>query len=312
MGDLSMEQKGFLTGVISDIQKFSVHDGPGIRTIVFFKGCPLRCQWCQNPETWQVKPQIMYTINACIRCGACQAMCPQGVITLTDQGVQIDRNQCNVCQTCLETCYAEALSCVGKTVEVSRVLETVLDDMAFYGDKGGITLSGGEVLMQADFATALLRGAKEHGVHTAIETCGFGNWDDLCKMLPYLDLVLFDVKHTDSAKHRQYTGVGNERILANLKRLGETGKEVIIRVPYIPGVNDSAENIRATGELARSVHAKMVHLLPFHKMGEAKWVGLGQEYTFADAELPEQEQINPSATILEEMGIRVNIGGYQY
>lgn len=307
-----MEFTNELVATITDIQKFSVHDGPGIRTVVFFKGCPLRCQWCQNPETWSAQPEMMYTASACIRCGACEITCTQKAVQLTINGVAIDKSKCIACGTCVKTCFAEARKKVGKVMNVDEVLSIILQDVSFYQENGGVTLSGGEVLLYADFAAELLKRAKENHIHTAIETCGFADWTSFQKILPFVDLVLFDVKHTDNDIHKKYTGQGNDLILENLKRITELSKDVIIRVPYIPGVNDSDENIKRTGELALQLNVKMIHLLPFHQMGQGKWHGLGREYSFECNALPDPERVEQSKKLLEDLGVEANVGGYKY
>lgn len=300
-----------LTATITDIQKFSVHDGPGIRSIVFFKGCPLRCEWCQNPETWSIKPEIMYTPSSCIQCGACQANCPIGAIRLEEDGIHLNYDLCKCCKICIKTCYAEALSVVGKKMNVEAVLQIVLQDLPFYEKSGGgVTLSGGEVLMHADFATELLHRLKEKNIHTAIETCGFGPWEKLQTILDYTDLVLYDIKHMDSNVHKKYTGQGNQQILRNLKNCNSLGKKIIIRMPYIPGVNDTEENLYKVGDLACKLNISMIHLLPFHKMGEGKWNGLGKNYPFSSVEMPSKESLKHAERLFESMGLSVNIGGY--
>lgn len=296
--------------VITDVQKFSVHDGPGIRTLIFFKGCPLKCQWCQNPETWRPEPQIMYTQNACIHCGACISACAAGAIHPAGSGIAIDPDRCRVCGSCTNVCYAEALKKVGRRVSIEDLMNIILEDEAFYGEQGGVTLSGGEILMQADFAAELLKTAKARRIHTAIETCGFGSREKLLEIAKFCDLVLYDVKHMDPEFHRRYTGYSNERILSNLEAVVATGTKVIIRIPYIPGVNASDENIRQTGRLAKRLGVAQVHLLPFHTLGESKWNGLSLDYPFSSAPLPDGEMLRRSAKILEDMGVSVNIGGY--
>ena len=194
-------------GVITDIQKYSVHDGPGIRTVVFFKGCPLRCRWCSNPETNSVKRNVMYTVNQCIGCGKCENVCPKQAIRLTRSGVQIDDAKCVCCGMCVDHCYAGALKIMGRTVTSEEVMREIRQDSVFYKNSGGgITLSGGECTMQPEFAAELLSGAHKSGFNTAVETCGYCGWEAFEKILPYTDFLLFDLKHSDSAEHARYTG----------------------------------------------------------------------------------------------------------
>lgn len=253
-------------GRIFDIQRFSVHDGPGIRTIVFLKGCKLRCRWCCNPESQSYEIQTMLT-------GGKEKV-------------------------------------MGRDVTVKEVLEQVQADRIYYRRSGGgITLSGGEFLCQPEFSEALLRGAKEAGINTAVETTSCAPYETIEKMLPYIDHYLMDIKHTDSAKHKQYTGVPNELILTNARRLAHEANGFTVRVPVIPGFNDSVEEISDISRFAASIGARQLHLLPYHRLGKDKYDGLGREYLMGDAPLHTKEQIEELKTAALKSGINVLIGG---
>jgi pyruvate formate lyase activating enzyme len=299
-----------LRAVITDIQRFSVHDGPGIRTLVFFKGCPLKCIWCQNPETLSASPQLFYSESECIRCGSCVGECPQRAIRETADGLVFERGRCRVCGRCVERCYAGARRLVNREVGVEEVLAEVMKDLVFYRNSGGgVTLSGGEVTLYPEFARELLRRAKAAGIHTAIETCGHAEWPDLKRILDYTDLVLFDLKHTDPAKHELYTGADNRKILDNLGRLSRLGTPLVVRFPLIPGVNDDRDTLRGVARLSKEAKAAEVHILPFHQLGQSKWSALGRAYQCAQIPCPSQEAIAEAKAIMSQEGIKVNVGG---
>lgn len=305
---MAMQQT--LRAPVSDIQRYCVHDGPGIRTVVFFKGCPLRCQWCQNPETQSARPQLMVTPSLCIGCGACLAACPAGAVSAAQGPSVTDRGRCTACGACAVQCYAGARRVVGEEKTVEEVERAVLADAVFYRNTGGgVTLSGGEAAMYPGFASALLRRLQKAGVHTALETCGHCTWEDLERILAHTDLVLFDIKHTDPEAHRRYTGVGNEKILDNLARACQMGKHVVIRFPFIPGVNDSEENLRETARIAVENGIKEVHLLGFHQLGENKWHGLEMPYACAAYQSPSEQTLAAAAALLRGYGLRVSVGG---
>ena len=261
-----------MNGRVFDIQRFSIHDGPGIRTAVFFKGCPLRCVWCHNPESQRPRPELLFFAHRCTGCGRCAAIC---AFTHTAQ--------CAACGKCAAACRFGAREISGYEIGADEVLSKVLRDRAFYETSGGgVTLTGGEPLAQPDFASELLEKCKANGLHTAIETCGHAPWETLSRLLPYLDLVYFDIKGIDPALHKKNTGVSNERILANAARLKESGGNVIFRMPYIPGYND--------GELAAVkdfTGAFPLQLMPYHATGEGKYAALGRDYPAAGTQPPE-------------------------
>ena len=254
-------------GRVFNIQRFSIHDGPGIRTIVFFKGCYMRCAWCCNPESQAYEIQ-----------------------TLIENGKE---------------------KTVGRDVTVEEILPELLADKTFYRRSGGgITLSGGECLAQPEFAAALLRACKENGLHTAVESTANAPFSDIEKILPYLDLYLMDVKHMNSEKHKEYTGVNNERILENAKGIAQSGVELIIRTPVVPGFNDTAEEIRAISRFAASLPGvKEHHLLPYHRLGQDKYAGLGRNYSLKEIEPPTKEKMEYLLSIAEESGLKCQIGG---
>jgi len=266
-----------VTGTIFDVQRFSIHDGPGIRTTVFVKGCPLRCAWCHNPEGLREAPQLAYTPSLCIGCGYCVSRCKHNAHTIGDVGHRIDRSKCVECFACVEECYSGALEIIGRTVTVGALMGDVLKDAPFYEESGGgLTVSGGEPLAQFDFVRALLATAKAEGLDTCLETCGLGSRDSLLELASWVDLFLYDYKETNPALHRQYTGQDNTRILENLSALDELGATIVLRCPIIPGVNnrpDHYEGIARTAEALAHCHA--VHLMGYHRLGTAKQARLG-------------------------------------
>lgn len=254
-------------GRIFNIQRFSIHDGPGIRTIVFFKGCFMRCAWCCNPESQNREIETL---------------------------IEGDKEKT-----------------VGKDVTVEEIMPEILSDIPYYRRSGGgVTLSGGEVLCQADFARELLRACKENGLHTAVESAASSSFSEIEKILPYLDLYLMDIKHMDGEKHKEYTGVSNERILENARKVAESGVELIIRTPVIPGFNDTAEEIRAISHFAKTLPGvREHHLLPYHRLGQDKYAGLGRKYSLSEIEPPSREKMEYLLSVAETSGLKCKIGG---
>lgn len=302
------------TGLVSDFQRFSIHDGPGIRTIVFFKGCPLHCLWCQNPENIHPQPELLYIDGNCIHCHQCVAVCPEQCLEVTEaDGIRIDRQRCALpdCGACQHVCYANALNICGRFLTVSEVMDEVDLDREFYErSEGGVTFSGGEPFAQPDFLAALARAAKERGLHTAVETCGQAAWKAMLPALDWLDLVLFDLKHTDPAVHKRLTGHTNTRILENLRAIDGLGRPVRLRLPLIPGYNDGEDNLRATGALAASLsHLVALDVLPYHRMGEPKWRQLGRDYALHGLAPHDRETVERLTAILRTFPIPVTVGG---
>jgi len=297
-------------GVIFDIQRFSLHDGPGIRTLVFMKGCPLRCQWCSNPESQSFDPEIFFYEDKCIGCGECVKVCPFGE-TLRENW-PVDRAECSECGSCVSVCYAQARTLVGRSVGVKDVLDVVLRDRVFYEESGGgVTVGGGEPLEQPDFVAALLQSCRDENVHTAIETCGLARWEALEKVLQHTDLLLFDLKHMNTETHKRYTGAGNERILENAKNASKIAKEMVVRFPLIPNVNSSQENIEGLAQFitASLRRVRKVDVLPYHTMGASKIMRLGKKYPMNDIEPLKKTEIERAKAILESYGLEVKVGG---
>ncbi len=264
-------------GIVFDIQKFSVHDGPGIRTTVFLKGCPLRCLWCHNPESWHMRPEILFSPEKCTGCGACVRVCPNGCRTLSGGRLSFDRSACTGCGLCAKHCFYDALKLCGAQRTPESVMEEVLKDRPFYENSGGgMTVSGGEPMAQFEFTMELLKLAKGNGLHVCLETCGFTPWKQCAEILPYVDLFLFDIKTVDPKKHRRFTGQDNTRILANLRGLDAAGAELHLRCPMIPELNDSDAELCGIGALANTLtHVREIEVEPYHPLGVSKAYRLG-------------------------------------
>ncbi|MCD6508039.1 glycyl-radical enzyme activating protein [Candidatus Poribacteria bacterium] len=292
-------------GMIFDIKRFAVHDGPGIRTTVFLKGCPLRCLWCHNPEGISRRPQLVFTPQRCIGCGRCLDLCPQGVHSFVDSRHLIEWERCLGCGICVEECYSEALRIAGREVSVEEVMDEVLSDRPFYETSGGgMTLSGGEPLVQPRFALALLQAAKGEGIHTALDTSGFAPWEHLEELLPYTDLVLYDLKHMDEGRHMALTGVSNGRILENLRRLDSVGKRIWIRIPLVPGYNDEDSNYHALGRFLSDLkNVEKIQILTYHKLAESKYESIGRRYPLKGLEPPAKEWAESRKRILLDYGL---------
>lgn len=312
-----MNQKSAL---VFNIQGFSIQDGPGIRTTVFLKGCPLNCLWCSNPESQTTGWDVLHTKSKCSKCFRCVSNCKNSAITMPENPMDkdawpvIDHTICANCQmhTCVDGCYNAALENVGKQMTVDEVMDRLEGDEPFFRKSGGgVTLSGGEPLLHAEFSREILRRCKENYIHTAIETTGFAPWEKFQSVLEYTDMVLYDIKHMDSAIHKELTGVPNELILENLKKtVAETSATVIVRVPVIPGANDSDENMEATAAFVQQAGVGIVHILPYHRMGLGKYAGLCREYPLGEeVESPSDERMQQIQKIFQKYHLKCGIGG---
>ena len=283
-----------VTGTLFNIQRFSLHDGPGIRTTVFMKGCNLSCAWCHNPESFSPDPQLSVNTVTCTSCGVCEKTCPNGAHHINPETGEhtFDISKCTLCGACQKACPASAITVIGTTYTVDEVMKTVLRDKMYYGRSGGgVTFSGGEATMQFDFLMEMLKACKAEGLHTCVETNGMLNEARLTALCEYVDLFLFDYKLYDSALHEKYTGAPNEPILRSLDLLAKLNKPVIVRCPIIPGVNDVEEHfaaIRAVREKYPNVED--AEIMPYHDIGAVKWKNIGKSYLMRDVKVPTKEQ----------------------
>ncbi len=300
------------SGVLFDVKRFALHDGPGIRTTLFLKGCPLACAWCHNPESQQSKPELMIWIDRCVGCGACISACPAGAISLRNGTAQTDRDACTGCGACVPVCPSDARAIAGASWSVDRLIDEVEKDCLFYDESdGGITLSGGEPLAQVQFARAILSACRDRRIHTAVDTCGYAEWSELEVVAHLTDLFLYDLKHADGDRHRELTGVSNERILENLQRLDSFGRSIWIRIPVIPGVNDTEDEIAALGEVVRGLTSvEAVHLLMYHRGGEAKREHLGTPLCpLTSGDDPRGAVESAAVTLQRIVSVPVRVGG---
>jgi len=298
-------------GTIFDIKKYAIHDGPGIRSTVFFKGCPLACRWCHNPEGITVAPQRIYRQERCIGCGECVQNCPHEVMIQTAEGIVADPAKCDLCQTCADYCPSEAVEFVGRKVTVAEVMHEIEKDIAFYDESGGgITLSGGEPLMQPEFLLQLLDACAGLDLHRTVDTTGYADSELLLQVAQKADLFLYDLKLMDTAKHRDFTGVPNELILNNLKLLTQNKARIQVRVPIIPGINSDTENIDQTAAFLSALPGvEHIAILPFHNSARGKYGRLGMECVSPDIERPGDAHLKMIAARLAKSGLRVKIGG---
>ena len=297
-----------ISGLVFEIKRFAVHDGPGIRTTVFLKGCPLRCAWCHNPEGISFEPEIAVLERRCEGCGACFAACPRGLHTVDPSGVhRIDRSHCDMCGACVKACLPQALKLFGVRYTPEELLGIVKADIDFYNQSGGgVTCSGGEALAQPDFTAAFLRLCKEAGIHTAVDTAGLAPWRSFEAALPYTDLFLYDIKHMSPAKHLELTGADNRLILENLASLSRHGSPVEIRLLVIPGYNDDEDNLRRTAELLKEIRSlTLIRPLPYHALSGSKYAAIGDEYRFIGATGGELDAAKRVGLYLEREGLPV-------
>lgn len=303
-----------MKGMIVNIERFAIHDGPGIRTVIFLKGCPLRCWWCSTPESQDVFPEMGYFANKCMRCAKCAEVCPVKAIAISSSGeILTERQLCDNCGKCVEVCSTGARTMMGKEVTVGQVVEEVEKDSIFYWNSGGgVTLSGGEPTMQPKFSMEILKACKESGMHTAMETCGYVKWDILDEMLKYLDLVYIDIKHMSSVEHTKLIGERNELILENTRKIAAEYADIslIIRIPIIPRYNDSIENIVSTAKFVRRLkRVERIELLPYHKFGVSTYRVLLRDYPLLNLEVPHEDHLRDLEELIRSYDIQVQIGG---
>ena len=293
------------SALIANIQGYSIHDGPGIRTVVFLKGCPLRCRWCANPENLLDRVRVGFLANLCQHCARCAKVCPQGAI-LPDADRRIDREKCDECAKCVEACFYGALIRYGKGMTAEEVFDQVRRDKIFYDSSGGgVTVSGGEPLTHADFVAELFALCRGEGIHTCVETCGCVPQAAFEKVLSLTDTFYFDLKLMDSEMHREYTGQGNDQILSNARFLAEKGADILFRQPLIPGVNSPEENVKATAAFIRSLGREdlALQLIPYHRMGTSKYAALDIPYTLEDMKPMAAEEVEAVRALYESFGV---------
>lgn len=323
------------SGMVFDIKKYSINDGPGIRTTVFLSGCPLSCWWCHNPESQSLRPVLMYRANRCLGCGACADVCPEEAISVTEefldaelteshgepkknsaqlrplrvQNVFTDLLKCTKCQTCIATCYSGAREFSGREMTVSQVMSQVTREIPFYDESGGgVTFSGGEPLMQPGFLSALLKACRKQEIHTVVDTSGFANWNVFEQIRQDVDLFLYDLKHMDSVRHKEVTGVPNEPIVENLRRLSAVGAKCVVRIPLIPGINDNEQNLVESAKFLASLpKLEGVELMGYHDIAQAKYEALGMEYKLVGLKGPGEEEMRNAAEVISSCGLHVTL-----
>src|SRR5450830_631914 len=298
-----------MSGMVFNVMHYALHDGPGIRTVVFFKGCPLACRWCHNPESQGSHPELMITAERCTGCGDCLTACPTGAAVLVD-GVPGATDACTACGRCVDACLAGARTITGRTMTGAEVMSELVRDRVFFEESGGgVTFSGGEPFMQSAFLRSLLEACQREGISTAVETCGMSDQGELLGMGDKVDLFLYDVKLMDTARHGEATGVGNEAILANLAALATVHTQVIIRFPVIPGVNDDSENVGLMVAMMHRLGLRDIDLLPYHRIGTDKYRRLGRPYELAELQPPSAEAMENIRRAFADAGIEASMGG---
>lgn len=297
-------------GLVFDIDRFSSHDGPGIRAAIFLKGCPLSCKWCHSPESQKKTPEIIYQNIKCLQCRKCVGVCGEKAISVNENGIEIKRNVCKSCFACVESCVTHALSICGVWRYASEVLDEIIQDKPFYVNSGGgVTVTGGELLIQPEFALDFLGLCRQSGIHTAIETCGYGNQNALLKIAELCDLIYYDIKFIDNELHKKYTGADNSVILDNLSALSESSAEkIIIRAPCIPDINDSPEQIAEIARFAKKYGLKRIELMPYNAGAGAKYEWLCRPYELASIEPREQAYYNSLTEIINDILTGGNYG----
>jgi len=299
-------------GLIFDIKRYAINDGPGIRVVIFFKGCNLHCAWCHNPESISGKVEKMYSPSKCIKCGTCVAVCPENAISLSSDGITTDTELCTLCGSCADVCPTKAIEMSGKAMSVSEIMDVIEKERVFFEQSGGgVTFSGGEPLIHSKLLIKLLDECGRRRIHRTIDTAGHVKAETLLEIAAKTDLFLYDLKMMDSGLHEKWTGVGNEIILHNLKILAESGAKIIIRIPMIGGVNDNEDNTRQTAEFISSLagEKKEVQLLPYHNIAHTKYIKLGKQNDFEFFTEPEREMLDQIIETFSEYGIKATVGG---
>ncbi|MBE7047083.1 MAG: glycyl-radical enzyme activating protein [Ruminococcaceae bacterium] len=298
-------------GLITDIQRFSLNDGPGIRSTVFFKGCNMHCTWCHNPETISMKNNLLFYSQKCIGCGKCFEVCPVHAHERKNGMHLIHRDKCISCGKCAEECYPQALAMAGKEVDTDFVIKEVLQDRLYYKNSGGgVTLSGGEVLMQMDFAKDICKRLRDEGIEVAIESNMSLPFDTIKELIDMVDLVMMDVKIFDDTNHKKYTGVSNANVIENLKKLNEINKPVIVRTPLIPGVTDSLDNLKNIAKLLEGMENVICYeLLNFNPLGDSKYKGLNEENAFEGEKPFKDSHLEEIKDSLKDINVNIKIGG---
>ena len=297
--------------LVLSITRMTIHNGPGMRTLILFKGCPLHCLWCSTPESQKSEPEIGIYPAKCIQCGDCVPVCPLNAIHLVDGKLSLDRSVCNACGKCAEVCNAKAIEVLGHRMTITQLItEVKKDEIIFKHSHGGVTISGGEPLFNADFALKLLRAFREEGINTGVDTCGQIPWSALEPMLPYVDFFLWDIKHMDPEIHKQLTGVSNKLILSNAIAVSERKVPIYVRIPIIPGCNDSEENIRATCEFVKKLSSLVeVDIMPLHHLGKARYESLNLPYPIGDLALVPDDVMQGIKHLIESYGLKCVIEG---
>ncbi|MFA6074671.1 MAG: glycyl-radical enzyme activating protein [Negativicutes bacterium] len=305
-----------LTAKIFDIQSFSTHDGPGCRTVVFFKGCPLKCRWCANPEGMYPYQEIMWRESKCNGCGRCAAACAKDALIYIDGKIQRQRSKCRSCETfaCAASCFSDALIPSSKTYTVSELMDVLRRDREFWGEQGGVTFSGGEPFAQFKFLEQVVRGCITEYMDTAIETSAYAKTFDFVRVMQWLDFVFIDIKHMNDAKHKAATGLGNGLILNNISMLAmqQQHPRIVIRIPVVPGYNDDEQNMMETAKFMKANKLSEINLLPFHNLGESKWRQLGLPYFYEGKPGIAAENLNRLAKIFEAQGIKCYCGATEW
>lgn len=299
------------TGRIFNIERFATKDGPGIRTLVFLKGCHLRCKWCANPESQNYEKEILYYANKCKSCGRCIETCDYGAIKTDENfGLVIDPKLCKVCGKCVESCFYGARQLMGEDMTVSKLMDIIVKDIPYYRDSGGgVTFSGGEPFIQVGFMKEVAKACRVERIPVAVESCGYVTWERIETVLPYLDLVFFDMKHIDGGLHKGFTGVDNGLILENLKKLDAKFSNIIVRIPVIPGYNDSIDVQRRMYEFVRPLdNVKRIELLPYHRLGTTKYKGLSRPYELEGIKPLKPGELEHLKRLADDVGVKVQIG----